>query len=294
MVSRQVESALVTGGSGYIGSLMTDYLDRFLGLPRVRSYGSADLDVCDRGAVADQLDSDRPRVVFHAAAKAGTDWCEAHYSEAWSVNVGGTVNVVEECLSRDIQVVYLSSACLYPDNRRHYRETDELKALCSYTETKLLAERALEPYADQILTIRMRQPFSNHRHPRNLLEKLAGYELFIDEANSMSHLEECIPLIWDLVVRGTTGPLNMTNPGATTPLRIARMIKRYWRPKMKIGEISYEGLLAMVKAPRVNALVNCSKLESLGYSLMPVEDAIVDCLKNPCDLGEYDWTRSQP
>lgn len=293
MVPEATRSALVTGGTGYIGSIAADYLGRHLGI-LVWAPGSSELDVRDGDAVRRALESRRPDVVLHCAAKADTDWCEKHFDEALAVNVDGALNVVRAALEVGSRVAYLSSACLYPDNRRPYREEDDLAALCGYTRTKLLAEEALAPYRQQILTVRMRQPFSNHRHPRNLLQKLARYTEFIDEPNSMSHLEECLPILWAVCVRGDTGPLNLTNPGWTSPLRIAYLIEQHWQPEMEIGRISYSELLEKVDAVRVNSLVDCTRLESMGFALRPVEEAVADCLSDPCDLGTYDWARSSP
>lgn len=271
---------------------MTDFLNRGAGLPQVCSYGSRELEVTDREAVAASIAQAKPDVIFHLAAKAETDWCEDNFEEAKRVNVEGSLNVVQEGLACGARVVYFSSACLYPDNSKYYCEQDAMQAFCRYTESKLLAEQKLRPYADQVLIIRMRQPFSNHRHRRNLVQKLASYTEFIDEPNSMSHLEECVPIIWELCRMGETGPYNMTNEGWTTPLRIAQLIKQHWRPEMSTRSIGYEELLGKVKAHRVNSLVDCSKLKAKGFALAPVEEAVVDCLTNPCKLGEYHWPGS--
>lgn len=280
---------MITGGTGYIGSLFHDFLTRGVGVPQVRAPGSRDLDVTDMDAVAKAIRDIRPQVILHLAAKADTDWCEAHFPEALRVNVQGSLNVVRIGLDAGATVVYFSSGCLYPTNHKAHAENDEMKALCRYTETKLQAEAAVRPYADEILNIRMRQPFSNHRNPRNLLEKLARYRQWIDEPNSMSHLEECIPIIWALSLRNVKGPLNMTNSGWTTPYRIAQLIERHCRPGMVVERIGYEELLRSLKAVRVNSLVDCGRLASLGYRLMSVEEAIVDALTHPCNLGEYSW-----
>lgn len=294
MVQSGTGSVLLTGGTGYIGSIAADFLARGAAVPQVWACGSSELDVTDRRAVADALDELEPDVVFHLAAKADTDWCEDNFEEARKVNVQGSLNTVEEALRRGIRVVYFSSACLYPDNEKWYGEHDEMRASCRYTETKLLAERKLEPYGDRILTIRMRQPFSNHRHPRNLIQKLASYRSFIDEPNSMSHLEECIPVVWELCRDGETGPYNVTNRGWTTPLRIAGLIRRHWNGDLTVRQIGYQELLGRLKAHRVNSLVDCSRLAARGFELSPVEEAIVDCLKNPCSPGTYDWSRNLP
>ena len=289
MVQKNDDSVLITGATGYIGSIATDFLKRGACVQEVHAYGSVEMDVTNRNTVQQQLDAVKPDCVLHLAARADTDWCEEHYDEAWRVNVDGSLNLVEEALDRSIPVVYFSSACLYPRNDKYYSETNDLDAFCRYTQTKLEAEQALDPHKDRILNIRMRQPFSNHRHPRNLLHKLASYSQFIDEPNSMSHLEECLPVVWKLLQAGKTGTWNITNEGWTTPLKIARLIKKYWQPDMSVSEMSYEALLEKVEAVRVNSLVDCSKLKAEGFELAPVEDAIIDCLQNSCNLGEYDW-----
>jgi dTDP-4-dehydrorhamnose reductase len=293
MVPTTTNGIIITGGTGYIGSVIRDFLVRGLALPNVLAPTRGDMDVTQGQAVQRYFREHPPAIVLHLAARAETDWCETHFPEARRVNVDGTFNVVRAGLDMGATVVYFSSACLYPDNKKAYRERDEMKAFCRYTQTKLLAEQIIEPFQNDILIIRMRQPFSNHRHPRNLLQKLAGYREFIDEPNSMSHLEECIPIVWDLARRNIRGPVNLTNVGSTSPLRIARMIQRYWQPDMPVTAISYDELLARVKSVRVNSLVDCSCLEQLGYTLSSVEKAVEDCLSHPCNLGEYSW-RQEP
>ena len=291
MVSKPIRRAVVTGGTGYVGSVLTDFLRRGAQLDHVASLCSADADVRDANAVRAMIERERPDVIFHLAAKADTDGCEGAFDEARAVNVDGSVNVVSAGLNAGCRVVYFSSACLYPDNTKAYDEAGPLVALCRYTETKLEAERALDPFADRILIVRLRQPFSNHQHSRNLLAKLASYTKFIDEPNSMTHLEEAVPVIWTLAQSGACGPVNITNEGWSTPLRIAEMIRDRKQPNMSVSKMSYDELLAVVAAPRVNALVDCSRLHALGHRLRPVAEALEDALTRPCELGEFDWER---
>jgi dTDP-4-dehydrorhamnose reductase len=289
MAAQTISKAVVTGGTGYIGSVMTDFLRRGAGVRGVLPLGSADLDIIDRVSVVAFMQREKPDVVIHLAAKAETDWVETHFEEALRVNVDGAVNVVRAALDVGARVAYFSSACLYPDNRKPHGESSLMAALCKYTETKLQAERALASYAQRVLIVRMRQPFSNHRHPRNLLEKLARCTAFIDEPNSMTHLEEGLPIVWRLLQDGVAGPINITNQGWTTPYRIAMLIREHLRPEMTAARISYDELLAQVVAVRVNSLVDNARLQGLGHRLKPVEDAVVDCLLHACSLGEFDW-----
>ena len=79
MVSTHDRCALVTGGTGYIGGILTDLLRRSVSLSRVHSVGSDGLDVTDIEDVRRTVDKAGPDFVFHLAAKADTDWCEDHF-----------------------------------------------------------------------------------------------------------------------------------------------------------------------------------------------------------------------
>jgi nucleoside-diphosphate-sugar epimerase len=287
---------LVTGATGYLGSILVDFLRRGVDQPpEVLGLGSNDLDVRDSLAVQRIVCDFSPHYVFHLAAKADTEWCEDHFEEAVETNVVGSLNVVRAGLDVGARVVYFSSACIYPTNTRRHTEAGPIDGLCKYTATKVMAEQALSPHAWDILIVRMRQPFSNHLSQRNLLQKLASYSSFIDEQNSMSHVEESLPVVWRLALRpNVTGPVNIVNEGAVTPLWIARKIKEMIDPGKLIYQMSYGTLLQKVRAVRVNSLVDTTRLNCLGFRLKPVVRAIDDCLREPCSLGEFPWNKARP
>ena len=152
---------LVTGGAGFIGShLIRALLDRgdavtvldnfdpaydteiklanIAGLPIQLVEG----DVRDRAAVEEALrgvDS-----VVHLAAKAGVRESLIQPTEYASVNVGGTVNLLEAVRERDrIPVVFAGSSSVYGE-RAHgpFSETDSLGLPASpYAGTKRAAEQ---------------------------------------------------------------------------------------------------------------------------------------------------------
>ncbi|MGB2953017.1 MAG: GDP-mannose 4,6-dehydratase [Gaiellaceae bacterium] len=82
-----MEAVLITGPNGFVGSHLREALgDAFV---------PADVDVLDPDAVAAAVRDARLRAVVHLAAQSSVASSWANPAEAWSVNVVGTVNVLE-------------------------------------------------------------------------------------------------------------------------------------------------------------------------------------------------------
>jgi CDP-glucose 4,6-dehydratase len=120
---------LVTGMSGFKGAFLA-YLLCLLGAkvigtvgrryPSESSYGLLGLDriisevrhldVTDRESVRDLLNTVRPEVVFHLAAKSTVPECQGDPVRAFNVNVLGAVNSLDACRSfPDVQTVLMCS-----------------------------------------------------------------------------------------------------------------------------------------------------------------------------------------
>jgi len=291
---------LVTGASGYLGSIFVDLLKTIRRFSDIDVFcaGHQYFDVCYPPQMEKVLDAKRPDVIFHFAASADTDQCERDFVEAMQVNAVGTYHLASLAMTKGIDLVYFSSACLYPNNNAWYTEKSPIEARCRYTKTKLAAEMLLEPWKDRMLIIRMRQPFSYHIHRRNLLDKIVQYEALIDEPNSLSCVEDCLPVVWNLYMKKMKGIYNVVNPGAMSPMSIVELIKKYpsrvdpiySRPRYKRW-ISFKELLSMVSAERVNSLVSIEKLKAAkpGLTLPPVRSSILGALYQPCTIGTYNW-----
>lgn len=286
---------LITGGTGYIGQILHDFLGRYLTFsPRIISIGS-EFDISDKTVIDKFIKAVRPHQIYHLAAKAETDWCEQNPKRTYEVNVKGTYNVVKAGLEVGSKIVNFSTACLYPDNNKYYKETDKPDPRCVYTDSKARAEAKLkqEGLYDAVLTIRARQPFSNHRHDRNLIQKLSAYPVHTKCPNSMTHVEELIPIVTYMARKEYMGCYNITNPGVTSPWKMEyrrRIIEDndYDKPEQATHEFANRNSDAV----RVNSLVNCDKLlHDTGIELAPVSEAIIDCVRNPVSLGKYDWSK---
>lgn len=154
-----MKKAIVTGGSGFIGSHMTDRLlaegyhvsiidnlstgnlnniEHLRGNPNVQ-FHQADI------AQLDQIlplfkDSD---VVFHLAALADIVPSIQNPLSYHNSNVNGTINVLEACRANGVnRVIYAASSSCYgiPDNYPT-KESDEIRCQYPYAVTKYLGEQ---------------------------------------------------------------------------------------------------------------------------------------------------------
>ena len=165
-VSRTMNKILVTGGAGFIGShlcehllrsgkrvVVVDSLDDFYdpqlkraNLEAIKSAGDYDfhpVDIRDSSRLEQVFETARPDAVIHLAARAGVRPSLLYPALYVSVNIDGTLALLE--LSRKYQVqrfVFASSSSVYGQfNRLPFSEEDSIsKPLSVYAATKAAGE----------------------------------------------------------------------------------------------------------------------------------------------------------
>ncbi len=150
------KNILITGGAGFIGSHLVDKLapqNEVFVLDNLFSGSLANLeksntritfikgDIRDRGLIEDVVA--KVDFIFHLAADVGNVRSIKDPVANMEVNVRGTLNLLEACLSSNIQrFVYSSSAAIYGEAR--YLPIDEdhpLNPESPYAVSKLAAEK---------------------------------------------------------------------------------------------------------------------------------------------------------
>lgn len=147
---------LVTGGAGFIGSNLANYLasaneviaidDCSLGTPE-------NLDSGVEFRETNVLDWDLPTdvdVVFHFAALSSYGMHESDPVRGTRVNVEGFVNVVEQARKAGCEtVVYASTSSVYGSQTEPSPESLDVRASTSYEASKLARERYAESFSNQ-------------------------------------------------------------------------------------------------------------------------------------------------
>lgn len=172
---RTGDHILVTGGAGYIGSLITAELlrsgylvtvvdnllyggDSLLGFLTHPNLHLVKADICEPGSIRLALRRDwpRPSAVFHLAALAGFLACQAVGNEmACRYNIEGTQRVFEQVDQLEIErFIFASTYSVYandPDGKP-VTETSPLEAHSLYSETKISAEEWLRRQCENAST----------------------------------------------------------------------------------------------------------------------------------------------
>lgn len=132
---------LITGAAGLIGSYLVRTAARWV--PDWQVYGMTrrDADLTDHGQVTALWSRLQPQAVIHCAALSRAGQCEADPALAREINVHATRRLAE--LARDKPFLFLSSDQVFDGTNGWYVETDEVRPLNVYGQTKAEAERVV-------------------------------------------------------------------------------------------------------------------------------------------------------
>jgi dTDP-4-dehydrorhamnose reductase len=139
---------LITGGSGRLGTELRGLLDGAV-CPDLD-----ELDLLVPETIEAVLDRYRPEVVVHAAAYTDVEGAERDRATCWSVNVGGTQNLVRALTGREVFLVHISTDYVFAGTTGGYREDDPPGPVCNYYALSKLAAEEVARVHPQHLVIR--------------------------------------------------------------------------------------------------------------------------------------------
>lgn len=148
MSRRSRRSILITGGSGYIGSALVEYLKLDTNL-EVYSYDILDNnDILDYDNLVDALKIYNITSVIHLAAMSSVTACNENPSEANQVNGYGTELILKAMKEAGCNnIIYASTSSVYGNSTDlPYVETQLPQPCSSYGSSKLLGEEAIKKH----------------------------------------------------------------------------------------------------------------------------------------------------
>lgn len=238
----------------------------------------------NRESIEREITLIQPDYIINLAGVTGTpnvDWCESHQETTIRSNILGALNIVDIGFLHGIHVTNFGTGCIYQYDDAHplgsglgFTEQDPPNFTGSfYSKTKSMLDALLLSYPN-VLNLRLRMPISTDLHPRNFITKITKYQKVINIPNSMSILDDLLPISIEMTLRGLKGNYNFTNPGTISHNEILALYKEYIDPSFTWTNFTVEEQNAILKAPRSNNELDVSKLLNEFPDLPPIQDSI--------------------
>ncbi|KOM48625.1 hypothetical protein LR48_Vigan07g232900 [Vigna angularis] len=278
---------LIYGRTGWIGGLLGKLCDE----DRIDwEYGRGRLQ--DRKSLEEDIRSVKPTHVLNAAGVTGrpnVDWCESHKVETIRTNVVGTLTLADVCKEQNLYMMNFATGCIFEYDKDHplgsgigFKEEDKPNFIGSfYSKTKAMVEDLLRNYAN-VCTLRVRMPISSDlSNPRNFITKISRYNKVVNIPNSMTVLDELLPISIEMAKRNLRGIWNFTNPGVISHNQILELYRDYIDPQFKWENFDLEEQAKVIVAPRSNNEMDASKLKKEFPELLSIRDSIIKFVFEP-------------
>ncbi|CAL5403956.1 unnamed protein product [Camellia sinensis] len=278
---------LIYGRTGWIGGLLGKLCEK-QGIPY--EYGKGHLQ--ERSELLADLQSVKPTHVLNAAGVTGrpnVDWCESHKPETIRTNVVGTLTLADVCREHGLLMLNFATGCIFEYDDEHpmetgigFKEEDAPNFIGSfYSKTKAMVEELLKEY-DNVCTLRVRMPISSDlSNPRNFITKIAKYDKVVNIPNSMTILDELLPISIEMAKRNLRGIWNFTNPGVVSHNEILEMYKSYIDPNFKWVNFTLDEQAKVIVAPRSNNEMDASKLKNEFPELLSIKESLIKYVFEP-------------
>jgi CDP-glucose 4,6-dehydratase len=130
-------------------------------------------DIREINRLKDIFKKHKPEIVFHLAAQSLVRESYDNPKETYEVNIGGTVNVLENCrLNDSVKVIIIVTSDKCYENKGWvwgYRENDELGGYDPYSSSKACAELVINSYRNSYFN-----PYNYQQHGKTVASARAG------------------------------------------------------------------------------------------------------------------------
>ena len=176
----------------------------------------------------------------------------------------------------NIHFTYIGTGCIFSDDLKEFTENDKPNFFGSnYSIVKGFTDMLIKNTNALILRIRM--PISSDKSVRNFITKIINYEKICSIANSMSVLDELLPLSIEMMKNNEKGCFNFTNPGVISHNEILEMYKEIVDNSFTWKNMTIEEQNKLLLSKRSNNHLDTSKLEG-KYEISSIKDGVRKCL----------------
>jgi 3,5-epimerase/4-reductase len=182
-------------------------------------------------------------------------------------------------------LTYLGTGCIfsYTDKTNVFTEDDVPNFVgSSYSTVKGFTDRlfhVLEDAGYPVLNVRIRMPIVGYHHPRNFITKITTYEKICSIPNSMTVLDDMIPIMVDMATQRHVGTVNLTNPGVIEHNEILTLYKTHVDPEFRWTNFTEAEQRGVLLSERSNNELDTHLLQSLYPNVKDIKSSVEDLMK---------------
>jgi dTDP-4-dehydrorhamnose reductase len=287
---------LITGANGFLGYYVAQLLLKKgftviatgkgeCRLPfNDRNFIYVSMDFTDPFSVHEVFEKLKPEIIVHAGAMSKTDDCELHQSQAYVVNLKGTLNLLANAEEQKSFFIFISTDFVFDGKRGMYREDDETGPVNFYGKTKLEAEDAVREYNYDWAVARTILVYGkNHTGRDNILsvvkQKLTdqeSYRVVDDQIRTPTYVEDLAKAIVLIIEKKAKGIYHISGKDVLTPYQIAVEAAKFlgYNDSLLIQRISSKGFFQPAVRPLKTGFIIEKAKRDLGFEPISFEEGL--------------------
>lgn len=254
-------------------------------------YAYKQLDITDKEAVENVINSIQPDVVIHCAAWTAVDAAEEEQNKAkvFAINVDGTRNIAEACKKCDCKMLYISTDYVFNGQGKEPWQADckDYAPLNVYGESKLQGELAVAELLEKYFIVRIAWVFGKNgnnfiKTMLNVGQKYDTLRVVNDQIGTPTYTFDLARLLVDMMETEKYGYYHATNEGGYISwYEFACEIFKQAGYATKVIPVTTEEY-GLSKAQRpFNSRLDKNKLKENGFTPLPEwKDAVGRYLDN--------------
>ena len=288
---------LLYGANGWIGSQVYDLLVNMgikveKSICRADDYESVNIEIGSKNDITHVMSFiGRTHGIYEGEVITTIDYLEkpGKLVENIKDNLYAPIVLSSICKKYGKHFTYLGTGCIFDYDNQHlfndettgFNEEDNPNFFgSSYSIVKGYTDKLMHDlYNDDVLNIRIRMPITSEINSRNFITKITNYAKICSIPNSMSVLDNLLPVMIQYALNNKTGTINFTNPGLISHNEILEMYKEIVDPMFTWENFSMDEQNNILASKRSNNCLDTSKLElDFRNIVKPIKEAVRDVL----------------
>jgi 2-polyprenyl-3-methyl-5-hydroxy-6-metoxy-1,4-benzoquinol methylase len=183
------------------------------------------------------------------------------------------------CKKMNVHLTYIGEGCIFKNKDS---KQPDLK-VSSHSIVNTYTEKIINEIYNNVLFLRLRYPITGNMLPSCYLMKLLSYKNILDTNNSITIIEDMLPIIMKMIETNTYGIYNLFGNGHLNSINTALKLKNEYDSYVNFKIMSKEHHDKII-GERSNVLLNNSKLANFcnknNLILKDVNVSLNDCVIN--------------